>query len=119
MYVAVIHMQFAIFMYASFQPCPKFFQNAIIMYPLEIIENIAVMVLRKCISSLNHLSKEGNLTTNLAEGYFPIDTQERLRFLAIVYNVEMVFRFSAELLPFVVNGISETSDVAVNMCIQL
>ena len=80
------------------------------------------MVRRNYTSSLNHLAKLGNITsttTNLAEGYFPIDTQERLRFLALVYNVEMVFRFSAEPLPFVVNGISETSDVAVDMCIQL
>ena len=78
------------------------------------------MVRRIYTSSLNHLASwVGNITTNLAEGYFPIDTQERLRFLALVYNVEMVFRFSAEPLPFVVNGISETSDVAVDMCIQL
>ena len=54
------------------------------------------MVRRNYTSSLNHLAKLGNITTNLAEGYFPIDTQERLRFLALVYNVEMVFRFSAE-----------------------
>ena len=77
------------------------------------------MVRRNHTSSLNHLANLGNITTNLAEGYFPIDTQDRLRFLALVYNVEMVFRFSAEPLPFVVNGISETSDVAVDMCIQL
>ena len=77
------------------------------------------MVCKNYISSLNHLAKLGNLTINLAEGYFPIDTQERIRCLALVYNVEMEFRFSAEPLPFVVNGISETSDVAVDMCIQL
>ena len=107
-------------MYASFQPCPKFFQNAIIMYPLKIPNRkYCCKVCRNYISSLNHLAKLGNLTINLAEGYFPIDTQERLRCPALVYNVEMVFRISAELLPFVVNGISETSDVAVDMCIQL